>query len=109
MARLLWKAVGLIAAYAIALQALFSGVPATAYGNPDPLSIICTGDMSDDSGSLPQHEGHDCRACILTCGGAIPSLTPSSVTVLAVLFLERVRQPELWFEALPSQLRHQPR
>jgi len=111
MAQLLRKAVGLIAAYAIALQALLSGVLATEHINPDPFSIICTGDKSsdnsDNSGSQPPHEDHDCGACILTCGGA-GAPTSSSATILPVEFFGRMRQLTLWFKALPSRSRHQP-
>src|SRR5947208_2324053 len=111
MARLLRKAVGLVAACAIALQALVSGVLAIEHGNPDPFSIICTGensgDNSGDSGSQPRHENHDCGACILTCGAAAAT-TPSSATVLPVEFFSRVRQLTLWFDVLPSPSHHQP-
>ena len=80
MARLLRRAVGLVAAYAIALQAVLSGVLTAEHASADPLSIVCASDYSDDSGDLPQHEGHDCGPCVLPCG-ASPALTPSS-TVL---------------------------
>jgi len=57
MAWLLRKAVGLVAAYAIALQAVLSGVLAIEHHNPDPFSIMCTSDNSSDnlsdSGSQP--------------------------------------------------------
>jgi len=111
MALLLRKAIGLIAAYAIGMQALLSGVLPMAYGNPDPFSIICMSDnSSDNSGDSrqPQHEDHDCGACILTCGGATGMLTTSSATVLPEEFFGRVRQLTSWFKVLPSPSRHQP-
>jgi len=108
MVRLLRKAIGLIAAYAIGMQALLTGVLTIAHGNPDPFSIICTSDDSGDPGGLPQHSNHDCDACILRCGGTTPALAPSSAAILPMAFFGRARQLTLWFEALPSPSRHQP-
>jgi hypothetical protein len=108
MALLLRKAIGLIAAYAIGMQALLTSVLTAAYGNHDPFSIICTSADSGDPGSLPQHGDHDCDACILTCGAATPTLAPSSATILPMAFFGLGRQLTLWSEALPSRSRHQP-
>ena len=107
MSRLLRSAVGLVAAYAIALQALLSGILTAERASADPLSIICASDYSDDSGGLPQHEDHDCGPCVLPCG-ANPTLTPSS-TVLPLAPVKGAT-PCLTssFEALPSASRHQP-
>ena len=58
MARLLRKAVGLVAAYAIALQAVLSGVLAIEHHNPDPFSIICTSDNSSDNSSDSGSQPH---------------------------------------------------
>src|SRR5262249_1805944 len=99
--------VGLVAACAIVLQAMLSGVLAIEHSSPDPFSIICTGESSGDSGSQPRHNDHDCGACILTCGGATATTTPSTATCLPVEFFSRVRQLTL-FEALPSPSHHQP-
>src|SRR5215475_3001488 len=109
MVQLLRKAVGLIAAYAIALQALLSGGSVATHINTDggPFSIICTSDMARDTGSPPQREDHDCGLCILTCGGT-PALTVPSTAILLIVFFERVRRSTLWLEALPSPLHHQP-
>jgi hypothetical protein len=106
MARLLRRAVGLVAAYAIALQAVLSGILTAEHAIADPLSIICASDDSDDPGGLPQHEGHDCGPCILSCG-ANPALTPSS-TVLPLAPVSATPRHTSSFEALPSTSRHHP-
>src|SRR5437667_12675665 len=98
MARLFRKAVGLIAAYAIALQALLSGVLVAAYANADPFLIICTSDNSGHSGNLPQQADHDCVACVLSCGATPAS---SGTTISPVALAGRARQQTLWFEQLP--------
>ena len=105
MSRLLRSAVGLVAAYAIALQALLSGILTAEHASADLFSIICASD-SDDSGGLPQHEDHDCGPCVLPCG-ANPALTPSS-TVLPLAPVSAMPRLTLAFEALPSTSRHQP-
>ena len=106
MVRLLRRAVGLVAAYAIALQAVLSGILAAEHASADPLSIICASDYSDDSGGLPQHEGHDCGPCVLPCG-ANPALTPSS-TALPLAPVSATPRHTSSFEALPSTSRHHP-
>jgi hypothetical protein len=109
MVGLLRKAVGLIAAYAIALQAFLPGMPMAADGNPDPFSIVCTGDnLGHPANPLPRHNGHDCGACILACGGHASAVAPSSATILPVAFYVLAEQLPLWCEALPSPSRHQP-
>jgi hypothetical protein len=107
MASLLRRAVGLVAAYAIALQAMLSGVLTTAHAVADPFSIICAGDNPGDPDGLPQHEGHDCGACVLTCGSTVP-LPPSDGTVFPLALLSRVRHLTLSFEAPRSPSRHEP-
>jgi hypothetical protein len=106
MARALRSVVGLVAAYAIALQALLSGILTAEHASDDPFSIICASDDSDDSGGLPQHEGHDCGPCVLPCG-ANPALTLSS-TVLPLAPVSATPRLTSEFEALPSTSRHQP-
>jgi hypothetical protein len=106
MARLLRKAVELIAAYAIALQAVFSGVLTAEHASADPFSIICANDYSDDSGSLPEHDSRDCSACVLSC--ASPALMPPSAAVLSLAPVSATPGLTSAFEALPSTSRHQP-
>jgi hypothetical protein len=106
MARLLPKAVRLVAAYTIALQAVLSGVLTAAHASADPFSIVCASDYSDDPGDQPEHESHDCNACILCCG-ASPALTSSS-TVLPLAPVSATPRLTSGFEALPSTSRHQP-
>ena len=106
MTELLRRAVGLVAAYAIALQALLSGILTAEHANADPFSIVCANDGSDDSGDLPQHEDHDCGPCVLPCG-ANPTLTPSS-TVLPRAPVSATPRLTSSFEPLPSTSRHQP-
>ena len=106
MAQLLRKAVGLVAAYAIALQAVLSGILAAEHASADPLSIICASDYSDDSGSLPEHDSLDCGACVLSC--ASPALMPPSAAVLSLAPVSATPRLTSGFQALPSTSRHQP-
>jgi hypothetical protein len=107
MAWFLRRAVGLVAIYAIALQAILSGALVGEHVATDPFSIICASYNPADTGGLPQHEGHDCGACVLHCGGAVP-LPPSVGTILPLTLPTHVRHLTLWSEALPSPSRHQP-
>jgi hypothetical protein len=106
MMRLLRGALGLVAAYAIALQAVLSGILTAEHASADPLSIICASDYSDEPGDLPQHDSRDCGACVLSCA-ASPALTPSS-TVLPLAPVNATPRLISAFEALPSTSRHQP-
>jgi hypothetical protein len=85
-------AVGLIAAYAIALQTLFAAfapLPANAQGNGlgadfDQLAVICFGSggnaMPSDDGGAPQHSAkYHCVLCGSLLAGA--ALTPDPVVV----------------------------
>ena len=107
MARLLRKAVGLVAAYAITLQAVLSGVLTAEHANADPFSIVCASDYSDDSGSPPQHESHDCAPCILSCG-ASPALSPPTTAVLPLALVSAAPRLTLSFDVVPSASHHHP-
>jgi hypothetical protein len=106
MARLLRKAVGLVAAYAIALQAVLSGLLTAEQASADLVSIVCASDYSDDSGGSPQHESHDCAPCILSCGASLALSPPGTVLPLALVSAAPRLTPS--FEVVPSASRHQP-
>jgi hypothetical protein len=89
------------------LQAMLLGVLTADHTVADLSSIICATDDAGDSGRLPQHEGHDCGACVLACAGGTP-LPRSVATAWPVPTSSLVRLPTLWFEALPLPSRHKP-
>ena len=107
MVRLLRGALGLVAAYAIALQAVLSGVLTAEHASADPFSIVCANDYSDDPGGPPEHESHDCDACILSCG-ASPALSPPTTAVLPLALVSAAPRLTPSFDVVPSALRHQP-
>jgi len=105
MKRLLGKTVALVAVYAIAMQALLSGLVIVAHASIDPVSVMCASDSSGNPGSLPAHDRHDCGPCALSCGGGSPT-PPSDATAFLVPFVSRVQQPTPWSEVLPARPRH---
>jgi hypothetical protein len=107
MARLLRKSAALLAAYAIALQAMLLGFVSTSHFDFDTPAIICSVDGSGDHGpSLPQHV-KDCDACLAACSGS-PALVPASAAFSAVLFHVVTKLPPLLVEAPSLRPRHQP-
>jgi hypothetical protein len=104
---LIRKSAALVAAYAIALQALLSGFVPTGHAGFDPFAVICTADGSGDHmPSSPQHGG-DCDAC-LAASKASPALLPASVEFCPAVFADRPKRPLLTLEATSLQRRHQP-
>jgi hypothetical protein len=100
-------AVGLVAAYAIALQAVLLGILTAEHASADPFSITCASDYSDDSGSLPEHDSHDCGVCVLSCGVS-PALPPPTATVLSPVLLIAALGLTACFDLVLSASRHQP-
>src|SRR6266446_4565817 len=102
---LIRKSAALVAAYAIALQALLSGFAPAAHIGFDPFAAICAADGSGEHGpSSPQH-GSDCDAC-LAASKASPALLPASLAFWPVVFADRPKRLLLTVEAPSLQRRH---
>jgi hypothetical protein len=98
----------LVAAYALALQALLSGFAPAVHFGFDRFAVVCAADGSGDhEPSVPQHRS-DCDACLAVCCNGAPALVPTSVAFSPVLFTERPQRLLLALEAPSLQLRHQP-
>ena len=115
------RAVGLIAAYAFALNVMLTGFAAHAAPSLDPFSVICLSAASggdhaaatgnDGKGTAPVH--HDCGNCTL-CGVA-PSALPSFQVLLNLQFIVRssivadaTRRQAVEIKSLPGQPRAPP-
>jgi hypothetical protein len=107
MRSLMRKSAALVAAYGIALQALFSSFAVIALPGVDPIAVICTSDGSaEHPPSSPQHR-NDCGACLAACSGAWALAPPSQVFA----FLEFANTPERPLARLdpqPPRKRHHP-
>ena len=107
MARLIRKSAALIAAYAIALQAMVWGFAAAGQFSFDPSAIICTADSSGDHQGAPTQHRSDCGACLAACGSA-PGILPANVAFSSVWVSERSAHLTFLLAAPPLQRRHQP-
>src|SRR5215831_3099437 len=107
MARLIRKSAALIAAYSIALQAVFWGFVPVGHLAFDPLAIICTADSSGDHQPTPAQHRSDCDACLAACSSP-PVLAPASAVFSSFFFGEESRCPAVSAEPLALQPRHQP-
>jgi hypothetical protein len=107
MAWLVRKSAALIAAYAIALQVLFSGFMPAGHFGFDPFAIICSADGSGDHiPSSPRHTS-DCDSC-LPAFNSPPAVIPAGVPFSPVIFSDPALRPPLSVETLSPPRRHQP-
>src|SRR5262252_11219349 len=88
MARLIRKSAALIAAYAIALQALVAGFAAAGHFGFDPFAVICTADSSGEHQPAPAQHRNDCGACLAACSSS-PPLVLSNAAFAPIRFSER--------------------
>jgi hypothetical protein len=103
---LLRKSAALVAAYAIALQALLSGLVPTAHAGFDEFGIICTSDATaNHQPSSPP--AHHCDACLAGCSHA-PALLPASFAFSTVVFVDRPQHPVRAVELAALKPTHQP-
>ena len=107
MARSIRKSAALVAAYAIALQALVSGFAAAGQFGFDPFAVICTVDSSGEHQPAPAQHRNDCGACLAACGNA-PGILPANLAFSLVWFSERSAHLTSVLVAPPLQPRHQP-
>jgi hypothetical protein len=108
MTLLIRKSAALIAAYAIALQALLSGiVPAGQFGF-DPFAVICSADgAGGHSPSLPQHRS-ECEDCVPALN-SVPAVIPAGISFAPVIFSDRSLRPAFAAQApSPQPKRRQP-
>jgi len=104
---LLRKSAALVVAYAIALQALFSGVAFVSHIGFDPLAVICTADGSGEHlPSTPQHDS-GCDVCLAACSGSL-AVVPPGPAFSPIVFVDRAKRLLLAIEAPSPQRRHQP-
>ena len=107
MAWLIRKSAALIAAYSIALQALFLGFAPAPHFSFDSFAIICTADSSGDHQPTPPRHRSDCDACLAACSSS-PALIPASTTFSLSFLSDGPKHPTFLAEALSLQPRHQP-
>ena len=107
MTLLVRKSAALIAAYAIALQALLSGIVPTGHFGFDPFAVICSADgAGGHSPSLPQHRS-ECEDC-LPALNSVPAVLPAGISFVPVIFTERPLRLAFAVEVPSPQSRHQP-
>src|SRR5215813_11901549 len=106
MARSIRKSAALVAAYAIALQALVSGFAAAGHFGFDPFAIICTADSSGDHQPAPAQHRSNCDACLAACSGS-PALVSASAAFALVFFTDGPERPMFFAEPVALQPRHQ--
>jgi hypothetical protein len=104
---LIRKSATLIAAYAIALQALLAGFVVAGHSGFDPFTIICTADGSGDHQPAPTQHRNDCDACLAACGSS-PALVPANVAFSPVLFAQTPKRLAFFAEPPSLQPRHRP-
>ena len=107
MARLLRKAIAVLAAYAIVIQALLTGVAVAAHVAPDSFSVICSSQGSVDHPGVPAHHDADCGLCTLSCenASALPAIFKSVITLKRIIVFGHAIA---WFSAPPSSARYEP-
>lgn len=104
---LIRKSAALVAAYAIALQALFSGFAPANHVGTDAIAVICSTDASGEHlPSAPQHSDQ-CGACVAACSESW-ALTPSSLAFASVVFANTSEYLLPRLDAQSSPKRHQP-
>jgi hypothetical protein len=101
------KSAVLVAAYAIALQAMLWGFVSATHVGFDPFAIICSTDGSGDHAPSPPQHTKDCDACLSACNGS-PALLPASFAFSSVIFAERPKRLTLVVEAPSPRPRHEP-
>jgi hypothetical protein len=107
MASLVRKSAAVIAAYAIALHALLSGVVLPQSLAFDPLAVICSAhEPAEQNPSAPEH-GNECDSCLPACHGA-PAVVPAQPPFSPVIFSELSSPQPASIEAPAAQRRHQP-
>jgi hypothetical protein len=101
------KSAALIAAYAIALQALVWGFAPAGHFGFDAFAVICTADSSGDHQPAPAQHRNDCGACLAACGSS-PGIVSANVAFSPVWFSERSAHLAFLLAAPPLQPRHEP-
>jgi hypothetical protein len=107
MASLVRKSAAVIAAYAIALHALLSGVVLPQHPAFDPLAVICSAHAPADQNPSPPEHGNECDSCLPACHGA-PAVVPGQLPFSPVIFSELSSPQPASIEAPAAQRRHQP-
>jgi len=107
MARPIRKSAALIAAYAIALQALVAGFAAAGHFGFDPFAVMCTADSSGEHQPAPAQHRNDCGACLAACSSSPPPL-PANAAFAPIRFSEQSAPVTVLIAAPPLQPRHQP-
>ena len=107
MTLLVRKSAALIAAYAIALQALLSGIVPAGHFGFDPFAVICSADgAGGHSPSLPQHRS-ECEDCLPALHSP-PAVIPAGISFSPVIFSDRPLPRAFALAAFSPQPRHQP-
>jgi hypothetical protein len=107
MTLLVRKSAALIAAYAIALQALLSGIVPAGHFGFDPLAVICSADgAGGHSPSLPRHRS-ECEDC-LPALNSVPAVIPAGISFAPVIFFDRSLRPAFAAQTPTPKPRRQP-
>lgn len=93
-ARLRCRAVALIAAYAVAMQALLSAfVPVVPAVLADPLAVLCSRDAGDGSGYPAQHDLPCAAVCAALGHGVAGPLPPDVAIAVTAPYIVVARAP----------------
>ena len=107
MTLLVRKSAALIAAYAIALQALLSGIMPAGHFGFDPFAVICSADgAGGHSPALPRHRS-ECEDC-LPALNSVPAVIPAGISFAPVIFSGRSLRPAFAAETPSPKPRHKP-
>src|SRR5262249_10330194 len=108
MGRLLRKVIAAVAAYAIVMQALLTGVALAAHAAPDPFSVICSSQNSGGHPDAPARHDADCGLCILSCenvSAVVPAVFDNIIDTRDIAVVEHA---VAWLTAPPAYARHEP-
>jgi hypothetical protein len=105
MVRSLRKTLALVAACAIAVQALLAGYFFAAHADFDPSTFVCSSSGSADHGNAPRHDGADCGGCALACAGAGAIAPPADIVLFIATSILKAHQA-LCFEAPPAPAKY---
>jgi hypothetical protein len=107
MGMLLRKSIAIVAAYAIVIQALWTGVAVAAHVTLDPFTVICSSQNSASHPDVPPHHDADCGLCIIGCqhASAVPVIFDHVIATRGVVPIEHA---VAWLTAPLSRTRREP-
>ena len=107
MTLLVRKSAALIAVYAIALQALLSGIMPAGHFGFDPFAVICSADGAGGHSPPPPQHRSECEDCLPSLNSA-PAVIPAGISFALVIFSDRSLRPAFVAQAPSPKPRRQP-